>query len=126
LAKILVVDDERDVVDMLQFFLEKQGYQVIEALDGLEALETINAELPDLVLLDVMMPNMDGFTLSKRLLENPTTEHIPIIILTAKGHVEELFATAANVKCHVEKPFDPKELLKIIDATLSQKDAAQP
>src|SRR5690348_5018812 len=98
MAKILVVDDERDVLDMLQFFLSKDGHTVLEAEDGREGLRMTREQRPDLIILDVMMPEMDGFTMNSHLLTDAATKDIPIIILTAKGHVRDMFAMADNVR----------------------------
>lgn len=110
MARILVVDDEKDVVELLKFLLEKDGYQVTTAYNGREGLAAATEQKPDLVLLDVMMPEMDGYTVQTQLLDNPATRAIPIIILTAKGQLRDVFAMSANVKAYIEKPFDPKTL----------------
>jgi two-component system alkaline phosphatase synthesis response regulator PhoP len=117
-ARILVVDDERDVVELLKFLLEKDGYQVTTAFNGKEGLAAATAQKPDLVLLDVMMPEMDGYTVQTQLLDNPDTRNIPIIILTAKGQLRDVFAMSANVKAYIEKPFDPKTLRAKIQESL--------
>lgn len=117
MSKILVVDDEKDVVELLKFILEKDGYVVSTAYNGREALAAAKEIIPDLILLDVMMPEMDGYTVQTQLLESPATREIPIIILTAKGQLRDVFAMSANVRAYMEKPFDPKTLrLKIIEA----------
>jgi len=105
-----VVDDEKDVVELLTFLLEKDGYEVTSAKNGREALEKVTQDKPHLILLDVMMPEMDGYTVQTQLLENPVTQDIPVIILTAKGQLKDVFAMSANVKAYIEKPFDPKTL----------------
>ncbi len=117
MAKIMVVDDERDVVDLLTFVLIKDGYDVVSAYNGKEALEHLGLlpfimppEHPDLIILDIMMPEIDGFTVQNKLAENEGTRSIPIIILTAKGQMRDLFGMASNVAAYVEKPFDPKLL----------------
>lgn len=121
MAKILVVDDEKDVVELLKFLLEKDGYTVITAFNGREALEVAGQTKPDLVLLDVMMPEMDGYTVQTKLLDNPATRSIPIIILTAKGQLRDVFALSANVRAYIEKPFDPKTLRLKISESLRPK-----
>jgi CheY-like chemotaxis protein len=121
-AKILVVDDEKDVVELLKFLLEKDGYNVITAFNGREALATAKQEIPDLMLLDVMMPEMDGYTVQTQLLDNPNTRGIPIIILTAKGQLRDVFAMSANVKAYIEKPFDPKTLRAKIQESIQPKN----
>jgi len=120
-AKILVVDDEKDVVELLSFLLEKDGYTVVTAANGREAMEKVPQETPDLILLDVMMPEMDGYTVQTQLLENPKTKDIPIIILTAKGQLKDVFSMSANVRAYIEKPFDPKALRGKIQEALGDK-----
>lgn len=118
MAKILVTDDEKDVVELLKFLLEKDGHKVTTAHNGKDALAIAVKELPELILLDVMMPEMDGYTVQTRLLEDPKTKDIPIIILTAKGQLRDVFAMSANVKAYIEKPFDPKTLRQKISESL--------
>ena len=110
MAKILVVDDEKDVVELLKFLLEKDGHTVTTAYNGREALESVAKTKPELILLDVMMPEMDGYSVQTQLLNNPETKNIPIIVLTAKGQLKDVFAMSSNVKAYMEKPFDPKAL----------------
>jgi len=117
MAKLLVVDDDRDVVELLNFLLERHGHQLLEAENGREGLETVLREHPDLIILDIMMPEMDGFKMNKHLLENKATKEIPVIILTAKGQVRDTFEMTPNIKYFMEKPFDPKDLqTKVLDA----------
>ncbi len=121
MAKILVVDDEKDVVELLKFLLEKDGHQVSTAYNGREAIDVIPSAKPDLILLDVMMPEMDGYTVQTLLLNNPETKNIPLIILTAKGQLKDVFAVSTNVKAYMEKPFDPKALRVKIKESLEPK-----
>ncbi len=120
MAKILVCDDEKDVVELISFLLEKDGYAVVTAKNGREALEVVAKEIPDLILLDVMMPEMDGYTVQTRLQEDPKTKNIPIIILTAKGQMRDVFAMSSNVAAYMEKPFDPKSLRQKIQESLKK------
>ena len=120
MAKVLVVDDERDVVELVKFLLERDGHKVVEAFNGREALERAYAELPDLIILDIMMPEMDGYTVNARLTENENTKRIPVIILTAKGQMRDVFEMASNVAFYMEKPFDPKHLREKIQEVLSK------
>jgi CheY-like chemotaxis protein len=120
MARVLVVDDERDVVELVKFLLERDGHQVIEAYNGREALEKAYAELPDLIILDIMMPEMDGYTVNARLTETESTRRIPVIILTAKGQMRDVFEMASNVAFYMEKPFDPKHLREKIQEVLSK------
>jgi len=125
MARILVVDDERDVVTLITFLLEKDGHKVSVAYNGAEALEHLGVDppkpgvtLPDLIVVDVMMPVMDGYTTTTRLREHPATRPIPLVILTAKGQTRELFEMAPNVAAYIEKPFDPKNLRELIAGML--------
>ena len=119
MAKIMVVDDERDVVELLTFVLQKDGNEIIPVYNGREALEITGIlpsqnkqTAPDLIILDIMMPDIDGYTVQSKLMENENTRSIPIVILTAKGQMKDLFSVASNVVAYIEKPFDP-ELLKL-------------
>ncbi len=121
MSKILVVDDEKDVVELLKFLLEKDGHSVLTAHNGKDGLALARKEMPELLLLDVMMPEMDGYTVQTQLLEDLKTKDIPIIILTAKGQLRDVFAMASNVKAYIEKPFDPKTLRQKIQESLATK-----
>src|SRR5690349_4486863 len=110
MAKILVVDDEKDVVELIQFALTKEGHSVSGAYDGKEGLELARSEQPELIILDVMMPEMDGYTMNTRLVADAKTRSIPVIILTAKGQMRDMFELLPNVRLYLEKPFDPAEL----------------
>jgi CheY-like chemotaxis protein len=120
--KIMVIDDEKDVLFLLKVLLEKEGYEVIEAINGLDAYTKLtnktNPVKPDLIILDIMMPEMDGYTFQTKMMENDEFRKIPIIILTAKGQIKDLFEMASNVYSFVEKPFDSKNFLKIVKGAL--------
>jgi CheY-like chemotaxis protein len=124
MARVLVVDDNKDVLDLIKFLLVKEGHQVVEAADGVEALERIQNARPDVIVLDVMMPNMDGFTLNARLEGDEELRRIPVIVLTAKGAMREVFEMAGNVTFFVEKPFDPSFLREKIQEALSKAGQA--
>ncbi len=113
--KILAVDDERHIVRLVQVNLERQGYQVVTAFDGKEALEKIEAEMPDLVVLDVMMPYMDGFEVLQTIRKNPNTRDLPVIMLTAKAQDADVFrGWQQGVDCYLTKPFNPMELITFV------------
>jgi len=114
--KILIVDDEKDIVDIVSMYLEKEGYETIEAYGGIEALEKIISERPDLIVLDIMMPKLDGHSLNIKLKEDPETKNIPVIVITGKGHLREIIMARENVPVvdYLEKPFKLKELLEKI------------
>lgn len=124
MAKIVVADDEKDVLELLQFILERDGHQVFTAENGKDSLALIKEELPDLVILDVMMPGMDGYTVNTKMLENEKTKKIPVIILTAKAKVKELFQMAANIEEYIEKPFEADYLKQKIRDVLHKHDVS--
>ena len=114
--KILVVDDERHIVRLVQVNLDRAGYEVAMAYDGIEALEQMEKEKPDMVILDVMMPRMDGFEVLKKLQADPATKDIPIIMLTAKAQDAGIFkGWSSGVTSYLTKPFNPRELLTFVE-----------
>jgi two-component system alkaline phosphatase synthesis response regulator PhoP len=113
--KILAVDDERHIVRLVEVNLQRAGYEVVTAYDGREALEKVQSENPDLVVLDVMMPYMDGFEVLKNLKADPATAEIPVIMLTAKAQDADVFkGWQSGVDCYLTKPFNPMELLTFV------------
>jgi two-component system alkaline phosphatase synthesis response regulator PhoP/two-component system response regulator VicR len=113
--KVLVCDDERHIVRLIQVNLERQGYQVVTAFDGKEGLEKIRAEKPNLVVLDVMMPYMDGFEVLKSLRREPETENLPVIMLTAKAQDKDVFeGYHYGADMYLTKPFNPMELVTFV------------
>ena len=122
-TRILVVDDEPVIIKFLRANLESNGYNVLAAVDGAEALQTFEMELPDLVILDIMMPKMDGFEVCRRLRE---WSQIPVIMLSARGQVTD------KVKClelgaddYITKPFGVNELIARVKAVLRRAEAAR-
>jgi len=121
--KILVVDDERHIVRLIQVNLERAGYAVLTAFDGKEALKKVESDKPDLVVLDVMMPHMDGFEVLKRLQANAATRTIPVVMLTAKAQDVDVFrGWSSGVSAYLTKPFNPLELLTFIRRIFSGRD----
>lgn len=117
---ILVTDDEPRIISMIRMNLELEGHRVIEAHNGVEALESIRTKLPDLVLLDVMMPELDGFETLKMLREFST---IPVIMLTAKGEEnDKVYGLELGADDYITKPFSPRELSSRIKAVLRRTD----
>lgn len=113
--KILVCDDERHIVRLIQVNLERQGYNVVTAYDGKEGLEKIKAERPNLVVLDVMMPYMDGFEVLKTLRKDPEFENLPVIMLTAKAQDKDVFeGYHYGADMYLTKPFNPMELVSFV------------
>ncbi|SHH63891.1 response regulator transcription factor [Desulfosporosinus lacus] len=119
MATILVVDDEEPILELLRFNLEKEGYLVCVAKDGQEALERVEKEQPDLVVLDLMLPGMDGLEVCRRIRLIPKYQQIPIIMLTAKGEViDKVLGLELGADDYMTKPFSPRELLARIKARL--------
>jgi two-component system alkaline phosphatase synthesis response regulator PhoP/two-component system response regulator VicR len=121
--KILAVDDERHIVRLVQVNLERAGFQVISAFDGKEALKKVESENPDLIVLDVMMPHMDGFEVLKHLKSDEKTKDIPVVMLTAKAQDADVFrGWASGVDCYLTKPFNPIELLTFVKRIFESYD----
>jgi len=114
MKSILVVDDEPDIVFVLTTALKKHGYRTEEACNGLVALEKIREKIPDAMIMDIMMPKLDGHSVNLKLKEDPRTAGIPVIIITGKGHVKELLGIheGVNVAAYLEKPFPISLLLE--------------
>ena len=109
--KILAVDDEKSIIRLIEVNLMREGYQVVTTGDGREALEKVAVEQPDLVVLDVMMPYLDGFEVLHELKKDPDTRDIPVIMLTAKAQDADVFnGIRSGADCYLIKPFNPKEL----------------
>ena len=122
MMKILVVDDDPNILELVSIQLMQAGYTVLKASDGFEALELLETELPDLAVVDVMMPRMDGYKLTKKL---RAEADIPVLLLTAKGELEDKEkGFLAGSDDYVVKPFEPKELLFRINAILRRYDKA--
>jgi two-component system KDP operon response regulator KdpE len=114
--KILVVDDERRMVGFIRLNLEQDGFEVIEAYNGTKALERLRDSLPDLILLDVMMPDIDGFEVLRTIRE---ISQVPVIMLTAKGEEEDIVkGLELGADDYVTKPFSPRELVSRVKAVL--------
>lgn len=114
-VKILIVDDEADIAKALTLRLEASGYKVIAASDGLMGLEMIRSEKPDLVLLDIMLPKLDGFKVCRMVKFDENLKNIPIIILTAKAtEIDKTTGGDVGAEEYVTKPFDPEKLMAMI------------
>ena len=123
--RILVVDDDENILSLERTILEQKGFDVTTAAGGVEALKVIGEEDFDLVLLDVMMPEIDGFTVCRRIKDEPRTREVPVIFLTAKGGGEALaegFESGAIM--YINKPFTANKLLTIVN-TMLEPPAAQ-
>lgn len=117
--KILIVEDEKDIVKMLDYNLKKEGFRTLSAHDGEDALDLVNREHPDIVILDLMLPGMDGLEVCKALKKESKTASIPIIMLTAKSQEsDKVIGLELGADDYVTKPFSPRELIARIKAVL--------
>ena len=121
---ILIIEDERDLAELVAFNLEQEGYRTVIALDGAEGLEAAARVIPDLVLLDLMLPGMLGTEVCKRLKNNELTVRIPVIMLTAKGEeIDKVVGFEVGAEDYVVKPFSTRELMLRVKAVLRRSAA---
>jgi two-component system alkaline phosphatase synthesis response regulator PhoP len=126
-GKILVVDDEIYIVHILDFSLGMEGYEVVTALDGEQALEKLKVEKPDLIVLDIMMPKLDGYEVCKAIKADPQTRQIPVILLSAKGrNVDQKMGFDVGADDYITKPFSPRKLVERINQLLGQAVSERP
>ena len=124
--RILVVDDEIYIVHILDFSLGMEGYEVVTALDGEQALEKAQSEKPDLIVLDIMMPKLDGYETCKRLKADAATQDIPVILLSAKGrNIDQKVGFEVGADDYITKPFSPRKLVERINAILGNGSSQQ-
>ncbi len=119
--RLMLVDDDPNLILLVKDYLEFRGYQVTTAENGREALEKLENEIPELIICDVMMPEMDGYTLVQHIRENPSTEWVPVLFLSAKGQSQDRVKglnTGADV--YIVKPFEPEELVAQVESSLKQ------
>ena len=118
-ATVLVVDDEKDLVDLVKYHLEKEGLKCLEARDGETALQVAKERIPDLVVLDLMLPGLDGLEVCRKLRKDPKTSSIAIIMLTAKAEeVDRIVGLEMGADDYMVKPFSPRELVARVKAVL--------
>jgi len=109
--RVVLIDDDPDLRKLIKITLEfTAGWEVVDAADGVDGIATVQREKPDVVLLDVMMPGMDGYEVCRRLKQGPDTASIPVVLLTARKHVDDERAGTAGAAGVVFKPFEPDEL----------------
>jgi DNA-binding response OmpR family regulator len=124
-ATVLVVDDDPVILKLLEVNFEMEGFEVVRAADGAEGLERARAVLPDIVILDVMMPRMTGYEVAKALREDEHTAHIPIIFVTARAQSQDVErGMEIGVDDYVTKPFDPLDLIARVNTLLARSRAA--
>lgn len=120
MARILIVDDSPSQLLGIQRIVEKLGHQILTATDGAAGVETARAELPDLVLMDVVMPNLNGFQATRTLARDEATRHIPVILVTTKDQdTDRMWGLRQGAKAYLTKPFSEDELAELIDRIFS-------
>ena len=125
--KILVVDDELEILELIAFNLKAGGYEVVTAADGPAAIHQACALAPDLIILDLMLPEMDGFTVCEILQRSPATAHIPIIMLTAwSSELSRIISLQTGAKDYIAKPFSPRELMLRVKGILLRSQKLNP
>lgn len=120
MAKILVVDDSATQLMQMSKVLQKHGHEIITAEDGVQAVETATSEMPDIILMDVVMPNLNGFQATRQITKASKTSHIPVIMLSGKDQeTDKLWAERQGAKGYFTKPPDEKDLLDTINSLLA-------
>ena len=120
-SKLLLIDDDPNLILLVKDYLELRGYEVMTAKNGREALRVLEDDVPNLIICDVMMPEMDGYSFVKKVRDNPQTNWLPVLFLSAKGQIQDRVTglnTGADV--YMVKPFEPDELVAQIEASLKQ------
>lgn len=119
--KLLLIDDDPNLILLVKDYLEFNGYQVLTANQGREAIKILEQDTPDLIICDVMMPEMDGYAFVQEIRENPRLEWLPIIFLSAKGHSKDrIKGLTQGADVYMVKPFEPDELVAQVQSTLNQ------
>ena len=121
--RLAYIEDETEMIDLVRLILGRRGYTILGASGGLEGLELVRNELPDLVLLDLMMPDMDGWDVYHQIKSDDLTRDIPVIVITAKAqNIDKVLGLRiAKVQDYISKPFSPQELLDRVDQVLSRQ-----
>jgi two-component system, OmpR family, phosphate regulon response regulator PhoB len=120
---ILIIEDEKDIADLVEYHLKQAGFSVFKAFDGPEGLESVKRQSPGLVILDLMLPSMDGKDICRALKSNPVTRSIPILMLTARAEeVDRIVGFELGADDYVTKPFSPRELVLRVKAILQRSD----
>ncbi|MBB4726951.1 twitching motility response regulator PilH [Xanthomonas arboricola] len=123
MARILIVDDSPSQLLGIQRIVEKLGHETITATDGAAGVEAAKSSLPDLVLMDVVMPNLNGFQATRTLKREPTTQHIPVILVTTKDQdTDRMWGMRQGARAYITKPFSEDELLEVMERVFNQKD----
>jgi two-component system response regulator VicR len=124
---VVCIEDEPEMIDLVKLILSRKGFQVVGAMGGREGLEAIQAHKPDLVLLDLMMPDMDGWEVYQKMKADDATKSIPVIVVTAKAQsIDKVLGLhIAKVDDYITKPFGPQELLESVEQVLARQAQSQ-
>ncbi|MBB5735882.1 twitching motility two-component system response regulator PilH [Xanthomonas arboricola] len=123
MARILIVDDSPSQLLGIQRIVEKLGHETITATDGAAGVEAAKSSLPDLVLMDVVMPNLNGFQATRTLKREPATQHIPVILVTTKDQdTDRMWGMRQGARAYITKPFSADELLEVMERVFNQRD----
>lgn len=122
--RIIYIEDEQEMIDLVRLILSRKGYQVKGAIGGQEGLDLVRAESPHLVLLDLMMPDMDGWEVYQQMKAGTTTGGIPVIVITAKAqNIDKVLGVhIAKVDDYISKPFSPQQLIDSVERVLNRKE----
>ncbi len=124
MKRVLIIEDEVDIADLIMFNLQRAGYEVLKAHDGITGTETAIRERPDLIVLDLMLPGRDGYSVFREIRRDARTSRIPVIMLTARAQTEDrIQGLEAGADDYLTKPFSPKELVLRVNAILKRTDA---
>ena len=124
--KILIVDDEQDILELVKYNLEKEGYEIVTAISGEEALAVAEGSLPDLMVLDLMLPGMDGLEVTRKIRSGKATAQLPIVILSAKGEESDIVSgLELGANDYLSKPFSPRELVARIRAIFRRRGQSE-
>jgi two-component system response regulator VicR len=126
-TRVICIEDEPEMIDLVQLILSRRGFEVTGAMGGREGLETVKREKPDLVLLDLMMPDMDGWEVYQQMKADETMRDIPVIVVTAKAQsIDKVLGLhIAKVDDYITKPFGPQELLNSVEKVLAERAKAE-
>jgi two-component system, OmpR family, response regulator VicR len=127
LKRLVYVEDEREMIDLVRLILGRRGFEVIGANGGRDGLDTIRRELPDLVLLDLMMPDMDGWDVYQQMKADEATRNIPVVVVTAKAQsIDKVLGLhIAKVDDYISKPFSPQELTESVEKVLAKRSGSE-
>ena len=121
MAKVLIVDDSPTEIQKIKSLLKKSGHDVMEALSGEEGIDVAKANLPDVVLMDIVMPGLNGFQATRQLTQDPATRHIPVVIVTSKNQeTDKLWGKRQGARGYLVKPLDEKLLTRTIDDVIAE------